>query len=99
VRRNHTIQYAAYPDHTFPRLRKEEPERYESYVDIAMEEWIHLRIEVFGAQARLFVNGARQPSLIVTDLKLGAKQRGGVGLWIESGTIGHFSALSMTADR
>jgi hypothetical protein len=26
VRRNHTIQYAAYPDYRFDRLRKEEPE-------------------------------------------------------------------------
>ncbi|MFC0105935.1 hypothetical protein [Kibdelosporangium aridum] len=93
VRRNHSIQYFAYPDYLFPRLRKEEPEKYESYVDIAPGEWIHMRIVVRGSQAKLYVNGAAQPSLIVSDLKLGDDQRGGVGFWIESGTIGYFSGL------
>ena len=95
VRRNHTIQYAAYPDFTFARLRKEEPERYESYADITLEEWIDLRIEARGTAAKLFINGHAQPSLIVNDLKLGAAQSGGVGLWIETGTIGYFSALKI----
>ena len=31
VRRNHSIQYYSYPDYKFDRLRKESPERYESY--------------------------------------------------------------------
>lgn len=97
VRRNHTIQYVAFPDYRFTRLRKEEPERYESYVDVALEEWIHLRIDVRGAQARLFVNGSEQPSLVVTDTKYGPGQRGGIGLWIESGTVGYFSGLNVVA--
>jgi hypothetical protein len=97
VRRNHTIQYVAYPDYTFPRLRREEPEKYESYVDIAVGEWIHMRVDVRGSQARLHINGATNPSLVVTDLKLGDRQRGGVGFWIESGTVGYFSGLAITA--
>lgn len=96
VRRNHTVQYVAYPDFTFPRLRREFPEKYESYVDVAMGEWISLRVEIRDAQARLFVNGARQPCLVVTDLKLGANRRGGVGFWIEAGTIGYFSGLRVS---
>jgi len=95
VRRNHTIQYVAFPDYRFTRLRKEEPERYESYVDVALEDWIHLRVDVRGAQARLYVNRAEQPSLVVTDMKYGPAQRGGIGLWIESGTIGYFSGLNV----
>lgn len=93
VRRNHTAQYVAYPDFTFPRLRREEPERYESYVDVALGEWIRMKIVVLGTRAELYVNEARQPCLVVTDMKYGAGQRGGVGLWIESGTIGYFSNL------
>jgi hypothetical protein len=95
VRRNHTVQYVAYPEYPFPRLRKEEPEKYETYVDIALGEWIGMRVEVKGTTARLFINGASQPSLIVADLKLGETQRGGVGLWIEAGTIGYFSDLKI----
>lgn len=95
VRRNHTLQYVAFPEYTFPRLRKEEPEKYESYVDVGLEEWIHLRIEVQARKAGIFVNRAPNPSLIVADLKLGPVQRGGVGLWIEAGTIGYFSGLQI----
>ena len=96
VRRNHTVQYVAYPDFTFARLRKEEPEKYESYVDVALGEWIHLKVVVRGARCELYVNGAARPCLVVTDLKLGPGQNGGVGLWIEAGTIGYFSELKVT---
>ena len=95
VRRNHTIQYAAYPDFTFDRLRAEAPEKYESYADVALEEWIHLEVQVQGRALKLFINNAAQPSLIVNDLKHGASARGGIGLWIESGTIGYFSDVRM----
>src|SRR3954453_16692598 len=33
-RRNHSTQYGAQPDFDFDRLRKESPEKYESYVDL-----------------------------------------------------------------
>jgi hypothetical protein len=93
VRRNRSIQYVAYPDFTFPSLRQEEPGKYETYADIGLEQWITLRLVVKDARAELFLNSAPRPALIVTDLKLGPQQRGGVGLWIEAGTIGHFSDL------
>lgn len=96
VRRNRSIQYAAYPDFTFPRLRREEPEKYESYADMAMGKWIHMRIDVRQTQARLFLDHAEWPSLVVNDLKLGADQRGGIGLWIEAGTVGHFANLRIS---
>lgn len=96
MRRNHTVQYVAYPDYPFPRLRKVEPEKYETYVDIGLGEWITMRIEVNGATARLFINKAPHPALVVTDMKLGDRQRGGVGLWIEAGTVGYFSNLKIT---
>jgi len=96
VRRNHSTQYFSCPDYDFARMRKEAPEKYESYVDIALDEWIHMKIEVRQSQARLYVNRAPQPSLIVSDLKLGAEQRGGVGCWIESGTVAYFSDLKIT---
>lgn len=97
VRRNRSVQYVAYPDYTFPRLRAEEPGKYETYVDIPMEEWIDLRLEVTGSEASLFVRQSAQPTLVVTDLKLGAAQRGGIGLWIEAGTVGYFTNLVVTS--
>jgi hypothetical protein len=93
VRRNHSIQYYAYPDYKFDRLRKESPERYESYADIDLNIWITLRIEVKDAQAKLFINGDKQPSLVVNDLKLGGNVSGAIGLWVDIGTEGYFADL------
>jgi len=95
VRRNHATQYAAHPDFTFARLRKESPERYESYVDLEPGAWTRLRIEVAGRTARLFVHDAPQPALVVTDLKLGT-EGGGVALWIGPGTEGFFANPRVT---
>jgi hypothetical protein len=96
VRRNHSTQYFAFPDYTFARLRKESPERYESYVDLVPGEWTKMRIEVEGERARLYVHGAEQPVLLVNDLKLGKDARGSIGLWVDSGTEGYFSNLRVT---
>lgn len=92
VRRNHSAQYFSFPDFPWHRLRKEEPERYETYVDLVPGEWTKVKIEVRDDRARLYVHGAAQPTLLVNDLKLeGAK--GAVGLWIGPGTVAHFSNL------
>jgi hypothetical protein len=93
VRRNHSIQYYAYPQYKFDRLRKESPERYESYSDMEMNKWITMRIEVKDKQAKLFLDNKKQPSLIVNDLKHGADLSGAIGLWVEIGTEAYFSDL------
>lgn len=97
IRRNHATQYIAYPDFDFARLRKESPERYESYVDLQPDTWTKMRIEVSGTTAKLFVHDAPQPVLVVTDLKLGADAAGDVALWVGGGTNGHFRNLRVTA--
>lgn len=98
VRRNHSIQYYSYPDYKFDRLRKENPEQYESYSDMALNEWINMKITVNGQEARLYLNDATQPSLVVKDMKHGAAVAGGIGLWVEVGTEGYFADLKVTKD-
>jgi hypothetical protein len=96
VRRNHSTQYSSHPDFDFARSRKEAPEKYESYVDLEPGVWTKFKIEVDGRNARLYVHGAPQPCLIVSDLKL-EPQAGGVALWVGPGTEGYFSNLKITA--
>lgn len=96
VRRNHSIQYYSYPNYKFDRLRKESPEQYEAYSDMGLNEWIKMKITVDGQQARLYLNDATQPSLIVRDMKHGAAAAGGIGLWVEAGTEGYFADLKVT---
>lgn len=96
VRRNHSIQYFSYPEFKFDRLRKESPERYESYADMELNRWITMRIEVNGTQAKLFLDNNKQPSLIVNDLKHGANASGAIALWVDVGTEGYFKELKIT---
>ena len=95
VRRNHSAQYCSYPDFDFARLRKESPEKYESYVDLQPGVWTKYRIMVEGRKARLYVHGAEQPSLMVDDLKMEPRE-GGVALWVGPGTEGYFANLKIT---
>jgi len=95
IRRNHSTQYAAYPEFDFDRLRKESPEKYESYVDLEPGVWTKYRIVIDGTRARLFVHGAEQPCLVVNDMKLGDSE-GAVALFVGPGTEGYFSNLKIT---
>ena len=95
VRRNHSTQYISHPDFPWQRLRKEFPEKYESYVDVIPGEWTKLKIEVRGDKARLYVQGAPQPVLVVNDLKLGQSQ-GQIALWVGTGTVAHFANLRVS---
>lgn len=96
LNRNHTLQYFSYPGYDFLRLREEAPGVYESYADMTMGEWISLKIVVEGDHARLYVNGAKQPALVVNDLKLGSEAQGTIGLWVDVGTRAYFSNLKVT---
>ena len=90
--RNRSTQYESDPDFSWQRLREEAPGVYESYVDVEAGAWTRLRIEVAGTTARLFVNGAPQPCLVVNDLKLG-ETRGKIALWARISTEAYFSNL------
>ena len=92
LRRNHTLQYISVPDFPFERTRAEAPGLYESYADLEAGVWTKLRIVVSGGQAKLYINGANQPSLIVNDLKL-RQSRGKIALWSGRDADGYFSNL------
>lgn len=54
-------------------------------VDIPKDEWFHLRLELTGAQAKLYVKDMAQPALVMNDLKSGA-QKGQIALFVLTGT-------------
>lgn len=53
-------------------------------IDIPRDVWFHMRLEVVGAQARLYVKDMNKPALVMSDLKSGA-QKGLVGLAVLTG--------------
>ena len=94
LRRNHSVQYVSNPDYPWYRLRQENPGVYESYVDLETGVWTRMKIEVSGASARLYVNGASQPCLVVNDLKHG-DGAGRVALWANIQTEAYFGTVSI----
>jgi hypothetical protein len=94
LRRNHTVQYASEPEFPWYRLRKENPGEYESYADMEAGAWTRMKIEVTDTTARLFINGAAQPCLVVNDLKHGGRP-GRIALWAHVETDAYFGPISV----
>jgi hypothetical protein len=49
-------------------------------VDIPKDEWFHMRLEVAGAQAKLYIKDMAKPALVMDDLKSGV-QKGQIALY------------------
>ncbi len=95
LQRNHSAQYISVPGFPWEKLRAETPGQYESYVDLIAGKWTHVRIQINGKTALLYVNGAEQPTLVVNDLKQ-PQDKGAIALWVGPGTIAHFANLKIT---
>ena len=64
-------------------------------VDIPKDVWFHMRLEITGAQAKLFVKDMNRPVLVVNDLKTGV-QKGRVALAVLTGAT-YFSNFEVRA--
>jgi hypothetical protein len=93
--RNRATQYEADPDYSWQRLRRDSPGVYESYADVESGAWTKLKIQVSGSKARLYVNDAAEPCLVVNDLKHGADS-GKIALWARISSDAYFSNLKVT---
>lgn len=93
--RNHSVQYSAEPDFSWYKLRREWPGVYETYIDLQLETWTHVKIEVAGRSARLYLNGSTDPALVVDGLK-GPDLHGGIALWGYAGEESYFSNVRIT---
>jgi uncharacterized damage-inducible protein DinB len=93
--RNKTVQYYSYPDYKFDKLRKLADGKYEGAAPVNINEWITMRIEVNGVKANMFINDAKYSTFIVDTLK-GKTTTGGIGLWVDIGTVGYFKDLKIT---
>jgi hypothetical protein len=95
-RHQHAVQYMAFPDYDWPRLRKEFPEEFENPVDpsVAPTDWVPLRVVVRGRTIQVYVGLVKSPTLEVR--KLGQRDRGLIGLWTGNNSDGDFANLRIT---
>jgi len=92
--RNHAVQYISYPHFKFDTLRKIAPFKYEGAAPVALNEWIKMRIDINGETAEMFINDAKYSTFIIDKL-LGSNKKGGIGLYVDIGTIGYFRNLKV----
>jgi hypothetical protein len=78
--RNHSVQYVSIPGFDWYKLRR---------------DWTHLKIDVHGRVAKLFIDGSKNPSLVVNGLK-GEDLRGSIALWGYAGEEAYFANLKIT---
>lgn len=93
--RNHSVQYCAEPDFGWYALRRSWPGVYEAYAELQPEAWTHMKIEVSGRAAKLYLNGSSKPSLVVDGLK-GEDLHGAVALWGYPREESYFSNVRIT---
>ncbi len=94
--RNHSVQYISVPGFPWEKLRRQWPSIYESWAELQPDQWTHVKIDVHGRQARLFINNSPNPSLIINGLK-GDSLDGAVGLWGYTREESYFSNLKITS--
>lgn len=85
------IQYFAYPDWKFDRLREAFADgRYEAGADVAPDRWISLVLKIEDSGATVMIDG----QVVMTIPQTMAKPAiGAVGLWVDIGTEAFFSNL------
>ncbi len=66
--------------------------------DILPDRWIHVKMEVFGKQAKVFLDDAQQPALVITDLGHGVS-KGTIGLMGPSDKTAYFSNFRYRTDN
>ena len=81
--RRHAVQYVAWPEYTWEKLRKDKPGVYEAAIQPVPDPagWFHTRIDVTKQKVSVSVDGSTQPCLVVD--RLGHRQ-GEVGLLVDS---------------
>jgi len=81
--RGHAVQYVAWPEYTWEKLRKDQPGSYEAAIKPVPDPagWFHVRIDVTKQKVSVSIDGSSQPCLVID--RLGHRE-GAVGLWVDS---------------
>ncbi|MGC2111990.1 MAG: hypothetical protein WA655_20900 [Candidatus Korobacteraceae bacterium] len=71
--------------------------QYAGTGDFPYDQWFHVRVVVAGMVAKLYLNHAAEPALVVPDLKQGYS-KGSIGFWGQAGG-GYFANVTYTPDN
>jgi hypothetical protein len=96
VLKNRRIQYISLPNFTWRKLREQSPGKYENSVEPAPEpdSWVHMKIVIKDSVISAYINGNKEPSLVVE--KLTAVTTGSVGFYVADTSGGDFANIQIT---
>jgi hypothetical protein len=95
ARRIRAVQYISHPTYTWQKLRADHPGKYEQAVTPVPDPngWFHVRVVVARPKVSVFVEGAKEPSLIVSQLS--ERGKGLIGLWVGNNSGGDFANIRL----
>lgn len=71
---------------------------YTAGAEIPTNQWVHLKMEIQGKQARVYLGDQKQPALVITDFKHGVS-KGAVGLMGPKDNTAYFSNFKYKIDN
>ncbi|MFT3911655.1 MAG: DUF1080 domain-containing protein [Ferruginibacter sp.] len=94
--KNRMIQFISLPDFTWQVLREKSPGKYEHSIDPAPDPdaWVKMRIVVKNGSISTYINGNKEPSLVVE--KLTHNNSGMIGFYVADTSGGDFANLTIT---
>jgi hypothetical protein len=82
--RSRAVQYVAWPENTWEKLRRDTPGVYESAINPVPDPkgWFHARVEITKQKVSVYVDQGKEPCLVID--RLANRDKGKVALWVDS---------------
>jgi hypothetical protein len=95
ARRIRAVQYISHPANPWQKLRAEHPGKYEKPVNPVPDPngWFRARVVIASPKVSVFVDGAKEPCLVVDQLS--DRKKGLLGVWVGNGSSGDFANLKI----
>jgi hypothetical protein len=99
VAKSHGIQYISLPNSTWRVLREQFPNQYENIIlpELDPNAWQRFKIVIEGNKVSAYINGRKEPSLVVT--KITTTKTGKIGFYVADTSGGDFANITITKVR
>lgn len=96
ILKSRAVQYISLPVHTWRKLREKSPGKYEHAISPVPDPngWFHVRIVIKNSTVTTYINGNKEPSLVVE--KVTAVKSGSLGFYVADTSGGDFANISIT---
>ncbi|HKO79801.1 MAG TPA: family 16 glycoside hydrolase [Chitinophagaceae bacterium] len=96
ILKSRAIQYISLPDFTWRKLREKFPNKYEHSIQPAPDpnSWVRIRVVIKDSTITTYINGSKEPSLVVQ--KVTNLSSGSIGFYVADTSGGDFANITIT---